>query len=148
MKHKQLIKIHIATTVIAALTIANFFTFSLIAEIIGDADFIKQVKTVILYCLPVLIIAMPLLALSGKRLAGKSINPLVLQKQKRMKFVAINGLLLISLAIYLYYHANFKTIDTTFFTVQGIELLLGAVNLSLIGLNIRAGLRLSYKKFK
>lgn len=145
MKRKQLIRIHIAATVIATLTIANFFTFSLIAEIIGDADFIKQVKTVILYCLPILIIAMPMLALSGKRLAGKSRNPIVVQKQNRMKLVAVNGIFLISLAIYLYYHANFKNIDTTFFTVQGIELLLGAINLSLMGLNIRAGMRLAGK---
>lgn len=143
MKRRTILTVHIIATVIAALTIANFFTFSLIAEIKGSPNFIKQVKTAILYCLPILIIAMPILALSGKKLAGNSKNPLVVQKQKRMKFVAINGVLLISLAIYLYYHANFKVIDTTFLIAQITELFLGAINLGLIAMNIRAGMKLS-----
>ena len=143
MKRTKMITTHIAATAVATLTISCFFTFSLIAEIIGDPLFIKQAKTGILYCLPIMLIAMPILGLSGKKLAGNSKNPVIVQKMKRMKLVALNGVLLISLAIYLYYHAVYKTIDTTFLYVQIAELLIGGINLSLIGLNIRAGMQLS-----
>lgn len=143
MKRKYILIIHITATIIAALTIANFFTFSLIAEIYGNPLFIKQVKTTILYALPLMIIAMPMLVISGKKLAGKSKSPLVIIKQKRMKFIAINGVMLISLAIYLYYHANFKIIDTTFLVLQILELTLGLTNLILLGSNIKTGMKLS-----
>jgi len=143
MKRTKIITAHIAATAVATLTISCFFTFSLIAEIIGDPLFIKQVKTGILYCLPIMLIAMPILGLSGKKLAGNSKNPIIQQKMKRMKLVALNGVILISLAIYLYYHAVYKTIDTTFLYVQIVELVIGAINLGLIGMNIRAGMQLS-----
>ncbi|PVW14680.1 hypothetical protein [Marixanthomonas spongiae] len=143
MKRSKIVTVHIIATCIAVMTISCFFSFSLLAEILGNEVFIKQVKTAILYCLPILLICMPVLALSGKKLAGNSKSSIVAKKLKRMKLVAINGVILISLAIYLYYHAIFKTIDTTFLLIQILELLFGAINLGLIGLNIQAGLKLS-----
>ncbi len=143
MKRKTIIKAHIIATSIAVLTIGCFFSFSLIAEIMGNQEFIKQVKTGILYCLPILVIAMPILGITGKKLAGKSQNPIVTTKMRRMKFVAFNGIILISLAIYLYFRATNNNIDSTFLYVQIIELLFGAINLTLIGLNIKAGMKLS-----
>ena len=143
MKRSKIIIAHVTATIIAFLTISSFFSFSLFAEIIGEHLFIKQVKTAIFYCLPILVIAMPMLAISGKKLAGNSKNPIVSKKMTRMKFIAFNGMILISLAIYLYYHAIYKTIDSTFFYVQIVELLIGTVNLGLIVMNINSGLKLS-----
>lgn len=143
MKRSRIVTAHLTATIIATLTIGAFFSSSLTAELIGDDLFIRQVKTTILYCLPVLIIAMPMLAISGNRLAGKSENPLIVKKKRRMRFIALNGVALISLAIYLFYHATYRTIDRTFISVQVVELLFGAINLGLIGLNINAGLKLS-----
>nr|WP_321413718.1 hypothetical protein [uncultured Allomuricauda sp.] len=143
MKRKTIVKAHIVATAIAVLTIASFFSFSLIAEIMGNPEFIKQIKTGILYCLPVLLFAMPLLGITGKKLAGKSKSPIVTTKMKRMKFIAFNGVILISLAIYLYFRANDNNIDRTFLYVQIIELLFGAINLTLLGLNIQSGMKLS-----
>ena len=60
-----------------------------------------------------------------------------------MKFIAINGLVLISLAVYLFYHANYQAIDTAFFFVQMLELAMGAVKLILISMNIKSGLQLT-----
>ncbi len=148
MKRSKIVAAHITATIIAVITIGSFFSFSLIAELIGDDLFIKQVKTGILYCLPILVIAMPMLALSGKKLAGNSKHPIVADKMKRMKLIALNGVILISLAIYLYYHANYKTVDRTFLYVQIAELVIGALNLGLIGLNINAGLKLSGRRRK
>ena len=143
MKRSKIVTAHITATIIAFLTIGSFFSFSLFAEIIGEELFIKQVKIVILYCLPILVITMPMLAISGKKLAGNSKNPIVSKKMTRMKFIAFNGMVLITLAIYLYYHAIYKTIDSTFLYVQILELLIGTVNLGLILMNINSGLKLS-----
>ncbi|MCG2461477.1 hypothetical protein K8352_12010 [Flavobacteriaceae bacterium F89] len=143
MKRSKIVTAHITATIIAFLTISGFFSVSLIAEIIGDELFIKKVKTGIVYCLPILLIAMPLLAISGNRLGGNSKDPIVAKKMKRMKLIAINGVVLISLAIYLYYHAIYNTIDRTFLYVQIVELSIGAVNLGLIAQNINSGLQLS-----
>jgi len=145
MRRSRIIKVHVTATIIASLTIGSFFCFSLIAEITGKDLFIQQVKAGILYCLPILLVAMPMLAISGKKLAGNSNSPVVATKTKRMKLIAFNGLILISLAIYLYYHATFKTIDKTFLYFQIGELLIGALNLGLIVLNIKSGLKLSGK---
>lgn len=89
-----------------------------------------------------------MLALSGKKLAGKSKNPIIVKKMSRMKLIAFNGVILISLAIYLYYHAIYETIDRTFLYVQMMELLIGAINLGLLGMNIHAGLKLSGRPTK
>lgn len=148
MERSKILITHITATVIAVITIGSFFSFSLIAEIIGENLFIKQVKTGILYSLPILLIVMPVLGISGKKLAGNSTNPMILKKMKRMKIIAINGLVLISLAIYLYYHAIYKTIDTTFLFIQLAELLIGALNLAMITMNIKTGLKLSERRKK
>ena len=86
---------------------------------------------------------MPILGITGKKLAGKSKSPIALSKMKRMKFVAFNGFILISLAIYLYLRASANQIDNTFLLVQIIEFIFGIMNLILIGLNIKAGMKLS-----
>ena len=46
-------------------------------------------------------------------------------------------------AVFLNRWASAGTFDSTFYLVQGLELLAGAVNLTLMGLNIRDGLKMS-----
>jgi len=61
-----------------------------------------------------------------------------------MPFIVANGILiLIPAAIILDHWASAGTFDTAFYLVQGVELLAGSVNLTLIGLNIRDGLKMS-----
>lgn len=108
MKRKTVVKIHIIATVIAALAIATFFIASLAAEINGNETFIREVKEVVLYSLPVMLIAMPVLGITGNKLAGKSQNQIVLAKRKRMRFVFVNGLGLIALACFLYYRSHYE----------------------------------------
>ncbi|WP_375587335.1 hypothetical protein [Flagellimonas aurea] len=126
----------------ALLTIATFFGFSFAAEIIGQVEFIKKVKTGIVRALPILVLAMPVLGITGKKLSGNSKDPVIVLKMRRMKIVAINGILLILLALYLYYSSLKGDIDIIFFSFQVLELCLGAINLWLIVLNIRSGLNL------
>lgn len=145
MKRNQLLLLHIIATALAVITIGSFFTLSLRAEIIADEALIKATKTGILYALPILLIVMPTLAITGKKLAGKSKSPIVLMKSKRMNLIMVNGILLVSLVIFLYYRSNFESIDTVFFYAQIAELFFGLSNLTLIGLNIKSGLQLSGK---
>jgi len=61
-----------------------------------------------------------------------------------MPFIAINGILvLIPCAVLLDHWASVGVFDTDFYMVQGVELLAGATNLILMGMNMRDGLRMS-----
>ncbi len=145
MKRKTLVNIHIIATVCAMLTISTFFILSLKVELSGDLNGIKSVKQGILYALPLLIIAMPTLAISGNYLAGGSKNPIVIKKKRRMKIITVNGIILICLAIFLYYQSHFRSTNNVFLFVQITELVFGLGNLILIGLNVKTGLILSGK---
>ena len=97
MKRNTLVKIHVIATIVAMLTISTFFALSLTAELRSDPDLIKTVKRGIFYALPLLIIVMPTLAITGNQLARNSENPKVIEKKLRMKFVSCFSLLSIAL---------------------------------------------------
>ena len=143
MKRKSLVKIHVAATIVAAQTIVAFFTTSVIAEIKADPGFIREVKFFILCAMPIMIIAMPALNITGTKLAGKSQNKIILVKKKRMKLMMLNGIGLMSLAIFLFYRSHYGNIDGVFLGAQIVEFILGLTNLTLIGLNARSGFELS-----
>lgn len=145
MKRKTVVTAHFVATIIAGITIVTFFSLSLVAEIKGDIQFIKSVKTFILYALPVMVIAMPMLKVTGDKLAGKSTNPIILAKKKRMRLMIVNGVVLITLAVFLYYRSHFHEIDPVFVIAQIAEFGFGLGNLTLIVLNARSGLQLSGK---
>ena len=63
-----------------------------------------------------------------------------------MRVVAANGLLvLLPAALYLNGKAGGGQFDVSFFSVQVIELIVGIVQMILLGLNLRDGLRLAGK---
>lgn len=69
---------------------------------------------------------------------------LVEAKKKRMPFIAANGLLvLVPCAILLNRWAAAGSFDVSFYIVQAVELVFGAINLALMGLNVRDGLRMA-----
>ncbi|MEM8968744.1 MAG: hypothetical protein AAGE93_20175 [Bacteroidota bacterium] len=148
MKRKNLVKAHLFATAIAVLTISTFSISSLAAELIGQESIIRMVKTGILYALPLLVFSMIALTVTGNKLAGGSRHPELIQKQRRMKFITTNGMILVTLAIFLYYQATYQSINAVFLSAQIAELALGFTNLVLIGMNIKAGLRLSARKQK
>ena len=143
MKRKTLVTIHLTAAIVATLTISTFFVSSVVAEINGTEALIKKVKQVIFLALPILLIVMPALGITGNKLAGKSKNPVILSKQRRMKFIVMNGIILISLACFLYYRSLYETIDDVFLIFQFLEFSFGLLNLTLIGMNIKSGLQLS-----
>jgi hypothetical protein len=88
--------------------------------------------------------ALAIAGASGFRLAGASSDPRIVKKRRRMPFIAANGLLiLMPAAFYLATLASRGEFGMIFYSVQAIELVAGAVNLTLMSLNIRDGFSLT-----
>lgn len=56
-----------------------------------------------------------------------------------MKLIMFNGIVLIALAVFLYYQTRYRNIDRIFLSAQLAELALGLINMILIGRNIASG---------
>jgi hypothetical protein len=68
-------------------------------------------------------------------------------KKKRMPLIAANGLLvLLPCALLLNHWAAAGSFGAAFYAVQALELAAGALNLTLMGLNMRDGLRLTGRR--
>ena len=131
---------------IALLMILTFWLSTALSELFGGLALVTTVKTLIPWGFIVLIPAMMTVGGSGFRLGEKMRGPLVAAKRKRMMFVAANGILiLMPSALYLSFKAQAGVFDTGFYAVQAVELIAGAVNIALLGLNMRDGLRMTGK---
>jgi len=138
-------RIHPIAGGVATILIALFFTSTIIVEIIGDLELIATLKSFILYGVCFLIPASIAAGVSGFKMLKRPPNagPLA-KKAMRMKIIGGNGLLiLLPCAIALDYLASQGDFGTVFITIQAIELIAGAVNLTLMGLNMRDGLSLT-----
>jgi hypothetical protein len=123
----------------------HLFLSTVIVELFGSHEAVAIVKSLIV--MPGLFILAPAIAAtggSGFALSKSRQGRFVDSKKKRMPFIAANGLLvLLPSAIFLDRWASAGSFDTAFYLVQGVELLAGAVNLTLMGLNIRDGIKMS-----
>ena len=137
-------KLHGLLGSIALLCIATFWTATVVSELWLDAAAIASVKNAILSGMWLLIPAMAATGGSGFALGKTRTGRLVNVKALRMKVVAANGLLvLLPSAYFLASWASAGSFDGLFYAVQGLELVAGAVNITLLGLNMRDGLRLT-----
>ena len=136
---------HRIAGILAPLCIATFFLSTILVELFGSHAAVAQLKSLIVT--PGLWILIPAVAAaggSGMFLSKSRKGRLVDAKKKRMPFIAANGLLvLVPCAIVLDRWAAVGSFDTSFYLVQAIELLAGATNLMLMGLNVRDGLRMT-----
>ncbi|MGS2722112.1 hypothetical protein ACVBEJ_00055 [Porticoccus sp. GXU_MW_L64] len=140
-------KIHPIASIVATLCIASFLTTTVFVELFGSQEAIATIKSLIVT--PGLFILIPALAITGGTGFARAKNRrgrLIDNKLKRMPFIAANGLLvLIPCAIFLNQWASAGLYDTRFYTVQAIELLAGAINLTLMSMNMRDGLMMTGK---
>ncbi len=137
-------RIHSMMGFLATALIATFFLSSLVVELVGDEAGIVLVKQMIVYGLWVLVPAMAVTGLSGRAVTGQRQGRLIQTKMQRMKLIALNGLfILLPCALVLNSLAAAGSFELTFYLLQGLELAAGAVNIGLMGLNIRDGLRLT-----
>lgn len=139
-------RIHPVAGAVALFTIAGFWTSTVFSELFGSKELITTVKSAIPWGFLILIPAIAAAGGSGIALSKGGRVGLVGTKLKRMPFIGANGILvLIPSAFYLASKANAGAFDTGFYLVQALELLAGATNLTLLGLNMRDGLRLTGK---
>ncbi len=139
--------IHRSAAIMAMLCIAIFFISTIWVELLGSHESIAMIKSLIV--MPGLFILIPCLIVtggSGFSLSKGRCSDFIASKKKRMPFIAANGIfILIPAAIFLNQSAASANFDTTFYTVQCIELLAGATNFLLMALNMRDGLKMSGK---
>ncbi len=137
-------RIHAIAGAIGLFMILLFWTSTVLSELFGTYETIAYVKGWILMGMFILIPAMAVAGGSGMFLGRGRTEKLVSAKQKRMPIIAATGLLiLLPLAFVLEGKASEGTFDTTFYVLQAVELIAGALNLTLMGLNMRDGLKLT-----
>jgi len=140
--------LHAAVAVLATLTIATFFFTSLVSELFGSRESVVTVKALIVT--PGLLVLVPALLLTGASgfyLSRIRRGCLPEAKIKRMPFIAANGILvLVPCALFLERWAEAGSFDMSFYALQSLELVAGAVNLMLMSLNIRDGMRMTGRR--
>ena len=137
-------RIHAAAGVIGFLTILTFWTSTVASELFGSHATIAAVKQAVLWGMLLLVPAMAAAGATGFQLLGGRSDAMALAKKHRMLVIGPNGLLvLIPCAFYLASSAAKGQFGAGFYTVQVVELAAGLLNLTLMGLNIRDGLRLT-----
>ncbi len=137
-------RLHPIAGIVGFVTILTFWVATATSEAFGSLATITQVKQAIPWGFILLIPALALAGASGFRLAGKSPDARIARKKWRMPIIAGNGvLILIPSALVLASLAGRGEFGTLFYGVQALELAAGAVNLTLMALNIRDGLRLT-----
>jgi hypothetical protein len=132
--------VHAAAGTMAMIVIACFWISTLISECLLSPSAVTTVKHAIVYGLFLLIPCMGLTVASGFVLSRTRQGSLLTTKKKRMRIIAANGaLLMIPMAIFLDEKAHANQFDTVFYAVQVVELCVGAVQLALMGMNMRDG---------
>jgi len=136
--------LHPIAGLVALAIIASFWSATVLSELFGSPAAIATVKTAVLWGFLILIPALAATGASGFALARGAKGGLISAKRKRMPIIAANGLLiLVPSAVYLATRAQAGDFGLDFALVQAIELIAGAVNLGLLGLNLRDGRRLT-----
>jgi hypothetical protein len=132
----------IGTTALAI--VALFWSATVWSELTGDVARIVLVKRGILWGMLGLIPAMIATGASGFALSRGWHDPLVARKLLRMKLAGANGVLILAPCAFLLAARSARgQFDTVFYGVQALELGAGLVQLTLLALNARDGLRLS-----
>ena len=110
-------------------------------------DAVVAVKTVIPWFLLLLVPALMATGGTGFAMGRGMRGPLIAAKTRRMPIIAANGLLiLVPAALYLSVKASAGEFDRAFYSVQGVELIAGVMNIALMALNMRDGIRLSRRR--
>ncbi len=135
--------LHPVAGTLALLTIATFWFSTALTELFASEAIVAAVKTAIPWGFLLLISALAAAAGSGLTLAKGRQASLIGAKIKRMPWIAANGLLvLIPSALFLAFKAKAAEFDARFYAVQVLELAVGAANITLLGLNMRDGLKM------
>lgn len=135
--------IHAGAGAVALATAASFWISTAFSELFGSATMIVRVKSTIPWGFLLLVPCIAIAGLTGLSLSKGTKAGLAGKKPKRMPFIAGNGLMvLMPAALFLASRATAGQLDTSFYLVQALELIAGAVNITLLALNMFDGLRM------
>lgn len=137
-------RIHAIAGGIGFVMILIFWTSTAISELFANHEIIAAVKALILQGMFILVPAMAIVGGSGMAMGRRRKDAPARAKKKRMPIIAMNGLLiLLPAAWFLAGKAAAGEFDGTFYAVQTVELIAGAANLTMMGLNIRDGFKMT-----
>ncbi|MCR9087855.1 MAG: hypothetical protein NXH97_14055 [Rhodobacteraceae bacterium] len=137
-------RIHAIAGGIGFVMILLFWASTAISELFANHETVAAVKAMILRGMFILIPAMAIAGGTGMALGQKRKDALTRAKKTRMPVIALNGLvILLPAAWFLAGKAAAGEFDSTLYAVQVVELIAGAANLTMMGLNIRDGLRMT-----
>ncbi|WP_424974952.1 CDGSH iron-sulfur domain-containing protein [Dinoroseobacter sp. S124A] len=137
-------RIHAIAGGIGFVMILLFWTATAITELFAPHETVAAVKALILQGMVILIPAMAIAGGSGTVLGRHRTDALASAKKRRMPLIAVNGLLiLLPSAWFLAGKAAAGEFDRAFYLIQIVELVGGAANLTMMGLNIRDGLTMT-----
>ena len=135
---------HVVAALTGFVTILTFWFATISIELLGSERQVAYVKEATTFGLFLLVPALAVAGATGAYLGRGSTDQRILAKKHRMSFIAANGILiLVPCVLYLDHLASRGEFDAAFVAVQSIELLAGVLNLVLMGLNIRDGMRLA-----
>ena len=135
--------VHPVAGTLAFLTIATFWLATALSELFAAPAGVAAVKLAIPWGFLLLVPALAAAGGSGFALAQGGRRGLIGAKLKRMPLIAANGILvLIPSALFLASRARAAEFDAVFYVVQALELAAGALNLALLSLNMRDGLKM------
>ncbi|MGB0129123.1 MAG: hypothetical protein WBP72_15895 [Rhodocyclaceae bacterium] len=136
--------IHACAGAVAFATILAFWSSTLIAELFLSNTAVMATKQAILYGMWLLVPSIALTGASGVVLARRRPGQFADRKKVRMRLIAANGLvILIPASLYLASKASQGQFDGAFYSVQVLEVLVGAAQLFLMGRSFREGLAFS-----
>jgi len=135
--------LHPTAGVVALATISLFWLATAASELFLPNSAVVAVKTAIPWGFLVLVPALMAAGSTGLSLARGRRGGLIGAKLHRMPIIAANGLLvLMPAAFYLAWKAHAGAFDANFYLVQAIEIVAGATNITLLGQNMRDGLKM------
>ena len=137
--------IHAIAGALAMLIVAAFWTSTLVSELFMGQEAVKIVKHAIAYygLIPLLVLMAGTGGSGFVRAQGRK-GRIVEEKKKRMPKIGANGLLvMIPCALFLNSKAATDELDTMFYAVQAVELIVGLLQLTLLGRSFRDGLKLA-----
>ncbi len=144
MPRSSLVRIHLTAAAGAVTLITTFLISSAVTELAGNAADVHSLRQRIVYGLPLLIGCLAAAALTGRRLARKSRAAVIRRKQRRMQVVAALGIVvLVPCALILDALTAGASAGAVVTGLVITEMLVGALNLTLLLLNVRDGRRLS-----
>lgn len=144
--------LHALAGMLALCFILTFWGSTVISELLLSQAAVLTVKTMVLYGMLCLIPLMIMAGGSGFSLAGENsvkASPggsggLLVKRKQRMKILGANGLLVLApAAFYLFHKASAGEFDSLFYGIQAVELAAGLVQMTLMGLNMRDGFKLT-----